>query len=182
MSLDLETFAKVASPIFTLVMGAVIKRYTEGRPRLLSFLGHVSAFTLQGEKNTAVFTHAVVVRNAGRIAAKNVRLGHMNLPQNVRVEPQVEHTICRRPDGTGEIVIPVLVPKEQVTISYLYFPPLTYNQINAYTKSDDGFAKIINAISTPQPPKPVVWLVWALMFVGASFLVYWAVRLVGYVI
>ena len=182
MPLDLEAFAKVASPIFTLIVGALIKRYTERHPKLLSFLGHVSAFTLQDEQKTAVFTHAVVVRNAGRIAAKNVRLGHMNLPQNVRLEPQVEHSISRHPDGTGEIVIPVLVPKEQVTISYLYFPPLTWNQINAYTKSDDGFARIINVIPTPQPPKPVVWLVWALMFVGASVLVYWAVRLAAYVI
>ncbi len=177
MQIDFEAFAKIASPIFTLIAGAIIKRYTEGRPRLLSFLGHVSAFTLQDEQKTVVYTHAVVVRNAGRMAAKNVRLGHMSLPLNVRVEPQVDHTISRREDGTGEIVIPVLVPREQVTVSYLYFPPLTWNQINSYTKSDEGFARIINAIPTPQPPRPVVWLVWSLMFVGASVLVYWAVNL-----
>jgi len=144
--------------------------------------GHVSAFTLQGEQPTAVFTHSVVVRNAGRLAARNVRLGHLNLPQNVRIEPQVEHTVSRNADGSGEIAIAVLVPKEQITVSYLYFPPLTWNQINTYTKSDDGFAKIINAIPTPQPPKVVAWLAWLLMFLGTSFSVYWLLRLVAYVI
>ena len=179
---DAESLAKVLSPLLTLVVGAAIRRYLERRPRLISFIGHVSTFSLLGEQPTVVFTHSVVVRNAGRLAAKNVRLGHLNLPLNVRIEPNVEHTLSRNPDGSGEIVLAVLVPKEQVTVSYLYFPPLTAGQINTYTKSDEGFAKIINAIPTPQPPKSLIWAASLLIFVGASFVVYWALRLVAYVI
>jgi hypothetical protein len=71
------------------------------------------------------------------------------------------------------------VPKEQVSITYLYFPPLLWNQVNSYTKSDEVLASVINVIPTPQPPRFVVVLVWLLMFVGASTLVYWAVLFVA---
>jgi hypothetical protein len=117
------------------------------------------------------------VRNAGRKAAHNVRLTHGILPVHITVYPPVQYTIQRNPEGSGEIVIPVLVSKEQVTVSYLYFPPLLWNQINVNTKSDDGFAKIINVIPMPQPRKGILAAVWALVFVGASFLFYWLVRL-----
>lgn len=180
--IDIEAIAKVASPLITLVAGAVIRRYSERRPKLVSFIGHVSTFVLQDAQTTTVFTHSVIVRNTGRLSAKNIRLGHLNLPANFRVEPNVEHSVSRNADGSGEITLAVLVPKEQVTVSYLYFPPLTAGQINSYTKSDEGFAKIINAIPTPQPSRPLIWAVWLLIFIGASFLVYWAIRLVAYVI
>ena len=177
MNFDPEVIAKLAGPLLSLVVGAVIKHYTEARSRVVSFIGHVSAFTLQGEQNSVIHTHSVVVRNAGRKAARNVRLTHGVLPINITVYPPVQHTIERNPDGAGEIVFPVLVPKEQVTVSYLYFPPLLWNQINLNTKSDEGFAKIINVIPIPQPSKGVIAAVWGLMFIGASFLFYWLVRL-----
>jgi hypothetical protein len=158
----------------------VLKKYTEARSRVVSFLGHVSALTLQDEQHTVVHTHSVVVRNAGRRAARNVRLTHGVLPPNVTIYPPVQHSIERNSDGSGEIVLPVLVPKEQVTVSYLYFPPLLWNQINNNTKSDEGFAKIINVMPVPRPSKGVIAAVWLLAFIGASFVLYWLVRLAIY--
>ena len=143
----------------------------------MSFIGHASAFTLQGEPPVVIHTHSVIVRNTGRKAAKNVSLTHAVLPLNITVYPPVQYSIERNPEGAGEIVIPVLVAKEQVTVSYLYFPPLLWSQINVSTKSEDGFAKIINAIPMPQPRKSVLALVWFLVFVGASFLFYLLARL-----
>ncbi len=177
MEFDPDLIAKIAGPSLSLVIGAVVKHYAEARSRVVSFIGHVSAFTLQDEQHTVVHTHSVVVRNAGRKAARNVRLVHGILPINVTVYPPVQHSIERNVDDSGEIILPVLVPKEQVTVSYLYFPPLLWNQINVSTKSDEGFAKIINVMPVPQPSKGVIATVWALMFVGASFTFYWAVRL-----
>ncbi|MFN0039968.1 MAG: hypothetical protein ACKVP2_10700 [Burkholderiales bacterium] len=176
MNIDPEVVAKLAGPLLSLLVGAVIKHYTEARSRVVSFIGHVSAFTLQGEQGTVVHTHSVVVRNAGRKAAHNVRLTHGVLPINITVYPPMQYAIERNPEGAGEIVFPVLVPKEQVTVSYLYFPPLLWNQINVNTKSDEGFAKIINVIPIPQPNKAVIAVVWGLMFIGASFLFYWLIR------
>ncbi len=176
MNLDPEVIAKIAGPALSLIVGGVVKHYAEARSKVVSFIGHASAFTLQGEKPVIIHTHSVVVRNAGRKAAKNVRLVHAVLPINITVYPPVAYSIERNPDGSGEIVIPALVPKEQVTVSYLYFPPLLWNQINVNTKSEDGFAKIINVIPMPQPNKAVIAGIWALVFIGASFLCYWLAR------
>ncbi len=176
MNFDPEVIAKVAGPLLSLLVAALLKHYTEARSKVVSFVGHASAFTLQGENPALIHTHAIVVRNAGRKAATNVRLTHAVLPINITVYPPVQYSIERNPEGAGEIVFPVLVPKEQVTISYLYFPPLLWNQINVNTKSDEGFAKIINVIPMPQPNKAILASVWALVFVGASFLFYWLVR------
>lgn len=182
MIFDAETIAKIAAPLLSLVVGAIIKHYSEARAKVVSFIGHVSSFTLQDEQGTAVHTHSVVVRNAGRKAAHNVRLSHTVLPPNVTVYPPVQYTIQQNPEGASEIVFPILVPKEQVTISYLYFPPLTWDKVNSTTKSDEGLAKILNVIPMPQPPKAILWLIWFLVFVGTTFLFYWLVRLAAYVI
>jgi hypothetical protein len=180
VSVDPDLIAKIAGPTLSLAAGAVLKNYTEARSRVVSFIGHVSAFTLQDEQHTVVHTHSVVVRNAGRRAARNVRLTHGVLPLNVTIYPPVQNSIEHNSDGSGEIVFPVLVPKEQVTVSYLYFPPLLWNQINSATKSDEGFAKIINVMPVPRPSKGVIAAVWLLSFVGASFVLYWLVRLAIY--
>lgn len=180
--IDLETVAKVVSPVLTLIVGAAVKHYAERKPKLFSYIGHVSAFTLQDEQKSSVFTHSIIVRNAGRRSATNVRLGHHFLPINLRIDPQANYKIETNPEGAAEIVIPTLVPKEQVTISYLYFPPTTWNQINAYTKSDEGFAKILNVIPMPQPSTPVLWLARILILIGASFVTYWVLRLAFFLI
>lgn len=182
MTFDVDTFAKVVSPLLSMMVGAVIKHYAEARAKVVYFIGHVSSFTLQDEKHTIVHTHSVVVRNAGRKAAHNVRLAHTVLPPNVTVYPPVQYTIEQNPEGASEIVIPVLVPKEQIIVSYLYFPPLTWNQVNMNTKSDEGFAKILNVIPIPQPHKAILVAGWSLVFVGASFLFYWLVRLLVYIL
>ncbi len=177
MNIDADVVAKVLGPLLSLIFGAVVKRYTEAKSKVVSFIGHVSAFTLQNNERTVVHTHSVVVRNAGKKAAHNVRLVHGVLPVNITIYPPIQHSIERNPDDSGEIVIPVLVPQEQVTVSYLYLPPLLWNQINHSTKSDEGFAKIVNVIPMPQPSKTVLGAVWALMFLGASLLFYWGAHL-----
>jgi hypothetical protein len=178
MTIDSDVLAKIASPVLSLVLGALVKHYTEARSRVVSFVGHVSAFTLQGQHPITVHTHSIVVRNIGRKAAKNVRLSHGFLPENFTVYPPIQYNVEQNPKGASEIVIPILVPKEQVTISYIYFPPLIWNQINVNTKSDEGYAKIIKVIPMPHPNKAVLAGVWTLMFIGASFAFYWLVRLV----
>jgi len=182
MNINIEAIAKLVSPILTLVIGVIIKHFTERRAKLISYIGHVSSFTLQNDEGTQVFAHSVIVRNTGRKTAQNVRLGHNVFPHNINIFPKVQYKIETSPEGGSEIVIPILVPKEQITISYLYFPPLTWDKIHSYTKFDEGFAKIITVIPLPQPSRWVLALVWFLMFVGASFLIYWMVMLVAYVV
>lgn len=102
-----------------------------------------------------VNVHSIVVRNTGKKTAFNVRLGHNVRVHNYVLEPQVQHEKKESPAGPWEIVLPALVPGEQVLVSYLYFPPITWHQINSYTKSDEGSARFLNILPTPQPPR---WL------------------------
>lgn len=173
MQFDLEVVAKLLSPLIAALIGAIAKRYFEAKPKLVSYLVHASAIPLNDDANTQINTHSIVVRNAGKKAAHNIRIGHNFLPKGFQIYPPVSHTILPSPSGPAEILIPTLVPNEQISISYLYFPPMTFGQINAYTKSDEGLAQIINAIPTPQPSKFVVAVLWGLIFVGASTVSYW---------
>jgi hypothetical protein len=72
--------------------------------------------------------------------------------------------------------ISIVAPKQQFTISYLYFPPLTFNLINAPISSDEGMAKIITVLPTVQYPKWVVIGLLALTAVGAVTLLYFVVE------
>jgi hypothetical protein len=169
---EFDVVAKIAAPLVAALFTFLLQRWNERKPRIVSYLGHVSAFKLKGQTQTDVFAHSVIVRNTGRKPARDVRVGHNILPENFTVQPPIQYEIVSNPDGARELVFPVLVPSEQVTISYLYFPPLTWQQINSYTKHDEGFARVISVIPTPQYPWYVRWLVGALMFIGASFLIY----------
>ena len=176
MSLDLDVIAKLLAPLITALGGAIAKWYFEEKPKLISYLVHTSAIPLNDPENTLVHTHSIVVRNAGKKAAHDVRIGHFVLP-SFQISPPVSHTVIPGANNSAEILIPTLVPNDQVSIAYLYFPPVVWSQINAYAKSDEGHAKIINVIPTPQPSKVVLFFFWALVFLGASTAIYWAFML-----
>jgi hypothetical protein len=178
MPLDVDLAVKIAVPLGTLVLGKYLDRWITKRPKLISYLGHASAFTLRGEHPGTVHTHAIVVRNAGRVAANNVRIGHYVLPEHFQLFPSIPHTVERNAGSVAEIIIPKLVPDEQITVSYLYFPPLLWSQIHAYTKSDEGFAKILTVLPTPQLSKWKSRAIWTLIFIGAASLIYLIVELI----
>ena len=150
---DWGAVATIAAPLIALVAGAFLNRAIESRPRLVSYLGHVSAHHLTPAGGTPydVFTHSLVLRNTGRRPANNVRLAHGTLP-NFDVYPDVHYNVQDLPGGGKEIVFPRLTPGEQLTVSYLYFPPVTWDRVNGIIKSDEGFAKVIRVLPTQQYP------------------------------
>lgn len=174
MKIDLELVSKIIIPFLTLILGKYLEKWFSKRPNLVSYVGHVSAFTLSN--GTPVYTHSIVVANHGKLACNNVRLGHNILP-DFQINPPIRHSV-EEVKGGKEILIPILVPSEQVTISYLYFPPLTWNHVNSYTKSDEGLAKIINVLPTLQMPRWMKRVVWSLVAVGAGTIVYLLVSLI----
>lgn len=185
LELDLDSVFKVLSPILVAVVGGLFKRYAEGKPKLITYLVHSVAHPLPGAvpdpenpqgQVRSVHTHTIVVMNRGKKTAHNVRIDHAVFPGSHVLVPPVNHSVTHGPGGSAEILIPTLVPNEQVSISYLYFPPLTWNQINGWVKCDEGMAKAIQVIPSTPPPKPLIWLAWTLAFVGASTVVYWVLR------
>jgi len=143
--------ATIAAPVITLFVGAALDRKLERRARLISFLSHATAVRVSPPEGQpfSINSHSVVVRNAGRLSASNVRLGHNFLPTDFSVWPAVEHLVQRRPDGTAEILFPTLVPNEQVVVTYLYSSPTTFGEINSYTKCDQGYAQVVTALTAP---------------------------------
>ena len=171
--IDWQIVTTIAAPIIALVLGAALNHLLQNRPKLVAHYGHVSAFHSQrGDAEPLnIHTHSVVIRNAGRKSAKNIRVSHNYLPDYC-VYPDMIYEVNDLPSGGKEITIPALVPKEQVTISYLYFPPMTYSQVLTTVKSDEGSAKIINVWQAPIISKPITVLVWALIIWGLISLVY----------
>ncbi len=183
MTIDWGLVANVVGPIVAVGFGAWLTHTLEGRPSLLSYVLHTNAITTYGNSGSTspltVHTHSIVVRNTSKLAANNVRIGHQTLP-DFTIYPPVNYTVNVLPDGSSEILIPKLVRSEQITISYLYFPPLTWDKINSYTKSDEGFAKVIPVLLIAPPSAFVKRLIWFLIAIGFSTVIYLSVLLFRY--
>ncbi len=179
MSVDSNTIALIISGIACLFIGALVNRIFERKPRLIVYLGHTSAFKLRSIKEgpNQIFTHSVVVRNAGRKPTHNLRIGHIGLPE-FQIYPKVQYNVINLPDGGKGIVLPTLVSKEQITISYLYLPPLTWAKINTHFKSDEGFAKTVTMLLTPIIPKWAKALLVIILIVGSITIIYLFVLLI----
>lgn len=168
------------SPFF---LKPLVERFFDRKAKLISYLLHASSVTLpptgEGQQPTQVNLHTVVIRNAGKKPLLNVRLGHTVLP-NYSIYPSIIHNVNELSNGAKELHFPVLVPNEQVTIQYLYFPPLYVQNVNTYTKSDEGFAKVINLLPTPQLAKPLRYAFSVVFWVGVIALLYLLLLLVSF--
>ena len=178
---DPDLVAKVSAPFVTVVGTFLLARYFSERPSLIVYVVHSSTFNVNNapsnQPDAKVNAHSIVVRNQGRKAAHNVQIGHNVLPINYQVYPHVVHDVTKMSGEAGEIVIPVLVPQEQVTIAYLYWPPLVMPNIHSYFKSDEGLANVINVIPTRQWPKWLILLFWGLATIGATLVAYFLLKL-----
>lgn len=174
--MDWTLIREVGIPAGTLVLGVLLDRLFERRPKLVTFYGHVSTFKMNLEAGGVVDLHAhsIIVRNSGRVPLTNVRIGHPHLP-DFQMYPEVSYTIVESPSGSKEILLAKMPPGEQVTISYLYFPPITFGQINNYVKADEGQARVVDVLLTPQLKKGTKRILWALLGLGAFFALYLSV-------
>jgi hypothetical protein len=159
MAVDFSLAASIGEKTILVIIGGAITWLFERRSRLTAFFAHVGEFrvTAPGQPPMTVHTHTIVIRNAGRLAAHNVRVPHQrSLAQaniHISVQRGVNHTICTAPGGEEEILFPVLGPKQQVTVGYLYFPPVLFAHVNLPISSDEGQAKELRVLPTPQWPR-----------------------------
>jgi len=172
MTIDWNVVATIAAPIMSLFVGVIIDRVIESRPKVVSYIGHVSGINLtKTNPSLSVNTHSIVVRNAGNKLETNIRIGHVELP-DYQIFPDIDHEVKTLPSGQKEIVIPKLVPKKQITITYLYFPPLTWQMVNTCIESDTGSVKILNVLPTVQLSKWMLLILWFLTGYGVIALIY----------
>lgn len=177
MTVDWTLTARWLAPILALFIGALLNRYLERRARLHVYLAHSSAVRVTPPSGDPflVHTHTIVVRNAGGKAATNLRIGHRLLP-NYSVYPEVPHETTVLSGGCAELRFPTLVPGEQISVTYLYYPPILWSDIHSYTKADDGFAREVRVLPTPQASPSLKALAYVLMAFGATALIVAAIH------
>ena len=145
--IDWSVFFQIATPVVTACVTVFVTKYFSERERLIAHYGHIASHALnsvvKGREVTHINTHAVVIRNDGNKTATNVRISHNVLP-DVKIYPETDYRIMDLPSGGRELLIPRITPKKDYTISYLYFPPITYSDIRANIESDAGPAKVID--------------------------------------
>ncbi|WP_421551809.1 hypothetical protein [Pseudomonas yamanorum] len=181
MEFTLDAAVKIAAPFLTAVFGLLAKIYLDAKPKLVCYMIHSFAIPTRNQNEpyaqpVIVHTHTIAVRNSGKKSATNVRIGHNSLP-DFQIHPPLTHEVTRNADNTAEILIPTLVPGEQIAIGYLYFPPQTYQNINTYCKSDEVLAKYLNVVPMVPTGKIQLFILWTLVFIGASSFVYWLLTL-----
>lgn len=175
--IDAHTIAIISASVTTVFITFLLNKYLHNRSRLVTYCLHVSAHKIT-DPECFIHTHAIVIRNAGRIAARNVRVGHYVFPSlSCTVNPPIEYE-TKVMDGATELVFPVLVPGEQIIISYLYLPPVVMGNVNTYIKSDEGFAKILNVIPSPKLPTWLEKTLYVLLFIGSLVVIYLLMRLI----
>jgi hypothetical protein len=96
---------------------------------------------------------------------------HATLP-DFHLFPPVAHTTQQTPGGSHDILIPSMVPNEEITVSYLYFPPLMAGQVNAGIKSDEGFAAQVPMRLQRQIPRWAGRTLFALTVFGVVAILY----------
>jgi hypothetical protein len=172
VNINWELVATLAQPMIGFFLGVAGNRYIESRPALVTYFNHVSGIPIDISGNlVSVNTHSVVIRNSSRKPATNVRIHHRILPEH-SICPGINHGVETLPDGSKDIVIPMLVPGEQITVSYLYFNPLTIDQVNAGIKSDQGFAQQVPVLLQRQFPVWVKRLRQIFVFLGMLVALY----------
>lgn len=181
MTIDWDLVVKVAGPLAGAGVGAWAKTVLEGRPRVTAFLHHAGAVHLRhADPPYSIGTHTVVLRNTGKKAARNVKLGHAILP-SYSIFPDIEHTVAELPSGQREIRIPTLVPEKQITICYVYTAPTKWVDVNTHLDHDDGPVKVLNVLPTVQWPRWLYRSAWAVIFVGLVTIFYWMFKLIAWV-
>jgi len=181
--MNAEVIAIIIAPLIAAVFISIFARWFTEKPRLLTYLSNTSAIRLKTPegKDFQVHTHTIIVKNQGRKPAINVKLGHITLPA-FDIYPSTEHSINQLPDGSKEILIPRIVPKQQLRVNYLYYPPLIWSKINSYTLSDEGYAKVVNMQLSPQPSKFLIGIFGLLSLVGISTVAYLLILLAKWII
>ena len=182
MGINWIIVATIIGPILGVVIGIVIEKWLDRKPKIIGYIGHASAFTLNDENKTVIHTHSFIIRNPSKKPATNIKVGHYALPNDFTIFPATEYEIVELDGGIKEIQIPKLIPGEQITVSYLYFPPLVWNQISAYNKHDDGYFKIISVIPSPMYPKWAQKIFQLILGIGLITILYFVVEFVMYLV
>ncbi len=180
MEIDWKILVQISALIGSFLFGKMWDGLFERKAKLTAYYGHVSSFKTPGSNggtDIQVHTHSIVIFNPGKSPANNLKIKHKVLP-GYEIYPSIQHEVVNIEGSTEkEIRIDKLVPAQQITISYLYFHPLTFQNVTTQIISDEGFAKILDVFPTPQVPKWRIYILLGFALLGLISAVYVVVNL-----
>ena len=149
------------STAITALIKISINCFFERKARLICYYDHIGSHTIKTIRPAIhLNTHVLAIENQGSSSATGIKINHYKIPPSlsfpdIDVRPSMDYELGNLPDGTKELRIPKLVKGERVTVSYIYFDPLVFNNINSSVKFDDGYAEVIKVMPTHMviPPK-----------------------------
>ncbi|WP_022694149.1 hypothetical protein [Ponticaulis koreensis] len=176
MEIDWNLVVQIIIPLVAAFLGACAVHAFERKPKLQAWFLHAGAIQIKADSPFKVHTHVIVLKNAGTKSANCVRISHTTLP-DFSVFPDSEYKIIDLPGGGKEIFLESLVPGQTLNISYLYDPPLTFDQIHNGIRFADGVATQIPIKAAPVVSKQLEVTAGVLMSVGFITLIYLGVLL-----
>lgn len=171
--------SELIAGFISLVVGYFLHKATSQRPKVVSYLSNVSEFVVQSTPpapNIPIHTHSITIQNIGNSTAHKIIVGHLINIQNFRVFPNIPFTNEVTPQGAWVLRFESLAPRQFITISYLYFPPVTFHSINQFVRFDEGEAKIIQVAPFQVRPKVWIWTYNFLAFVGLLTFIFGAYK------
>ncbi len=166
MGTDWNLVLFIAFPVWI-----ILNLFWQRRPRLIAYCSLPASFPGSGEgPPDELRSHSLLLVNVGRADAFQVRISHHTLPafeflypKKFSVSPDFRYEVQPAATGGADIVIPVLASQQQITITYLYRPPLTLEQIHGEIGSKAGAAKQVGVLPVAEYP-------WWLGFLGVQLL------------
>lgn len=145
--------ATIITAFLTFLINKLLKRKNPIRiSYLLSTTGKIS-LPNSTPSFALINTHTIIVCNPYNRLVKDIRIqnylpqellndGFKSISEIITIFPSTEYEIKKIDDSTvEEIIFSKLIPKESITITYMYKPTVYFHQFNISVKSDDGFAK-----------------------------------------
>ena len=151
------------------VVAYVIYLITNKSPDLIYYASHPTTVILPAQPGQQavppITTFTLFLWNQGRAAAKEVHVGHYQLPAH-NVFPDIPRDEAQTPGGGYAIRFPVVPPKVLVAISYLAFGATPVSSIVSYVGFEGGAAKYIPVMLQRIWPKSVLVMLQMLLVAG----------------
>ncbi len=189
-----ELIARYAPQIVLVILTAVVYKLVEilfgRRSKVVFYLSEVATFTYTysgARQRVLLNTLTITLQNLGRAPAEDVQIVHYWLPENYTISPPMQSRKISLPEGQEAIVLDRILPRQTVTISYLYSTaPPNKSRVHSYVSTQDHIAKQIEVGLSRRRPKWIVLLRQGLMLLGAGSAFYglykiavWILRLLA---
>jgi len=164
---------KALLSILITVASALILRTLQPKGRIRYYSPHQFTFLVpQANQNSLlVYTRSLRIENIGRDKATGIEIHHAFPPENFSVFPSFDYTISTNPERYHILKVPSLGPKEGFWLEILQTRELP---MLVQVRSDAGQAKSANVGNFIVFPKWVYLILWALILIGLTTIVYLA--------